>query len=326
MENKIKKIGILCSGGDAPGMNAAVRAVTRSAIGSGIKVVGIRSGYSGIFKKEFIPFDVSSVSNIIQRGGTILLSSRCPQFLEKSFRKKAAAILRKEKIDSLVCIGGDGTFKGAYAFQNENNFPVIGIPGSIDNDITGTDYTIGFDTAIQTAVEAVDKIRDTAFSHERTFLVEVMGRKAPEIALTVGICCGAENVIFDPLKVDYHKLVADLNRSAKRGKKSSIIVVCEGSKPGMSYKIHKNLLKGFNINSKVCVLGHIQRGGSPTARDRFMASSMGNLAVKALKANLFSKVTVFSKGEITLAELKVCQTTKNNLDPKRLEIISELSI
>ena len=198
MEIKIKKIGILCSGGDSPGMNAAIRAITRTAVGHGLKVMGIKGGFSGIFKKEFISLDASSVGNIIQRGGTILLSSRCPEFHQKEYRKKAATILRKEKIDALICIGGDGTFKGAFLFQNENNFPVIGIPGSIDNDISGTDYTIGFDTAIQTAVEAVDKIRDTAFSHERIFIVEVMGRKAPEIALTVGICTGAENVIFDP--------------------------------------------------------------------------------------------------------------------------------
>jgi 6-phosphofructokinase 1 len=326
MENKIKKIGILCSGGDSPGMNAAIRAVTRTAIGHDLKVVGIKGGFSGIFKKDFIPLEVSSVGNIIQRGGTILLSSRCPEFHEKEFRKKAALILRKEKIDALVCIGGDGTFKGAYIFQNENNFPVMGIPGSIDNDISGTDYTIGFDTAIQTAVEAVDKIRDTAFSHERNFIVEVMGRSAPEIALTVGICTGAENVIFDPLKIDYEKISATIKRGVKRGKKSSIIITCEGSKPGMSYKIQKNLLKAYDIDSKVCILGHIQRGGSPTARDRVMASEMGHLIVKSLISNKFSKVSVFRKGQIFLADLKECQETKNDLDPKRLEIIRDLSI
>lgn len=326
MEKKIKKIGVLCSGGDSPGMNAAVRAVTRTAIGAGLKVVGIKGGYAGIFKKEFINFDVSSVGNIIQRGGTILLSSRCPEFHKKENRKKAALILRKEKIDALVCIGGDGTFKGAMALEKENSIPVIGIPGTIDNDISGTDYTIGFDTCIQTAVEAVDKIRDTAFSHERIFIVEVMGRRSPEIALHVAVCTGAENVIFDPKKVNYPKIVADIHRGTKRGKTSSIIISCEGDRPGHSYKIRKTLMEKFKVDAKVCILGHIQRGGSPTARDRYMASQMGNLAVKCLLAGKYSLVTVYQKGQITVTPMKNCQTTKDILDSNRFEIIKDLSI
>jgi len=305
---KFKNIGLLCSGGDSPGMNCAIRAVVRTALFHGLKVTGIKRGYAGLLKSEFVDMNLSSVGNIIQRGGTILQTSRCPEWMLPEHRKKGVELLKNHGIDALVVIGGDGSFNGAKSLWDEFQFPVIGIPGTIDNDISGTDYTIGFDTAVQTAIEAVDRIRDTAHSHARTFLVEVMGRNSSAIALKVGVCTGAENVLLPHDVVDHKKIVDDIKRGMKRGKDSSIVIVAEGPVAGRSYEIQKVLKKDYQLDAHVAILGHIQRGGSPTANDRFIASQMGNLAVEALMKNNFPSVTVEVNGKVTLAPISECTT------------------
>ncbi len=324
--SKIKRIGVLCSGGDSPGMNCAIRAVVRTGIGAGIEVYGIQKGYSGLLSGQIRELQVSSVGNIIQHGGTILQTSRCPEFMTLEGRKKAADQLKKFNIDALVVIGGDGSFNGAMALYNEHNIPVIGIPGTIDNDIDGTDYTIGFDTAVMNAVEAVDKIRDTANSHARTFIVEVMGRKSPAIALKVGICTGAENVVLPTADIDYAKIVGDIDRGIKRGKTSSIIIAAEGEVEGISHTIQKNLKEKHKLEAHVCILGHIQRGGNPTPTDRLIASQMGQCAVKALLAGKNAHATVYLQGKTQLAELSNCLRKKNEFDMSDVELLTELSI
>jgi 6-phosphofructokinase 1 len=305
---QFKHIGLLCSGGDAPGMNCAIRAVVRTAIYHGIQVTGIKRGYAGLLRGEFMPMNLSSVGNIIQRGGTILQTSRSPEFVKKEFRKKAVDILRAQGIEALVVIGGDGSFNGAKLLWDEHQYPVMGIPGTIDNDISGTEYTIGFDTAVQTAIEAVDRIRDTAHSHARTFLVEVMGRNSSAIALKVGVCTGAENVLLPHEKIDHQKIVDDIQRGMARGKDSSIIVVAEGPVAGRSYEIQHVLKDMYSLEAHVAILGHIQRGGSPTANDRFIASQMGNQAVECLLAGNFPQVTVVRQGKVLTVPIQECVT------------------
>lgn len=301
-------IGLLCSGGDAPGMNCAIRAVVRTAIYNNIKVTGIKRGYAGLLRGEFQAMNLSSVGNIIQRGGTILQTSRCPEWHKKEFRAKAVEIMKHQGIEALIVIGGDGSFNGAKALWVEHNFPVIGIPGTIDNDISGTEYTIGFDTAVQTGIEAVDRIRDTAHSHARTFLVEVMGRNSSAIALKVGVCTGAENVLLPHDKVIHQKLADDIQRGVARGKDSSIIIVAEGPTAGRSYDIQHVLKDMFHIDAHVAILGHIQRGGSPTSNDRFIASQMGHQAVQSLIEDKFPMVTVVRDGKVLMAPLDECTT------------------
>jgi 6-phosphofructokinase 1 len=308
----ISHIGLLCSGGDSPGMNCAIRAVVRTALFKGIQVTGIKRGYAGLLRGEFQTMNLSSVGNIIQRGGTILQTSRSPEFMKPEFRKKAIDILRAQKIDALVVIGGDGSFNGAKALWDEHQFPVVGIPGTIDNDISSTDYTIGFDTAVQTAIEAVDRIRDTAHSHARTFLVEVMGRNSSAIALKVGVCTGAENVLLPHEKVNHQKIVDDIQRGIARGKDSSIIIVAEGPVAGRSYEIQHILKDMHHVDTHVVILGHIQRGGSPASNDRFIASQMGHMAVEALLSNQFPKVTVVQNGKVLLTDLSNCTTKADN--------------
>ncbi|MDI3478992.1 MAG: 6-phosphofructokinase 1 [Rikenellaceae bacterium] len=280
----MKNIGVLTSGGDAPGMNAAIRAVVRTAIYNGINVYGIYEGYHGLIENNMFEMSVSDVSNIIQRGGTMLRSARSKRFLEKEYRQIARENLLKRDIDSLILIGGDGTFKGACEFKNE--FPdiqVIGIPGTIDNDLYGTDYTIGFDTACNTVVEAVDKIRDTASSHSRIFFVEVMGRDAGYIALYTGIANGAEEILIPETKTNMNDLVDNIQNRWRSNKKSSIIIVAEGEELGGAVEISemvKEKLPDYEI--RYTVLGHIQRGGNPTLRDRLNASRMGYNAVKSI--------------------------------------------
>lgn len=305
---KFSHIGLLCSGGDSPGMNCAIRAVVRTALYHGIQVTGIKRGYAGLLRGEFQSMNLSSVGNILQRGGTILQTSRSPEFMQASFRKKAVDMLRAQRIEALIVIGGDGSFNGAMALWNEHQFPVIGIPGTIDNDISNTEYTIGFDTAVQTAIEAVDRIRDTAHSHARTFLVEVMGRNSSAIALKVGVCTGAENVLLPHDKVDYQKIIDDIQRGIARGKESSIIIVAEGPIAGRSYEIQHVLKDKFQMDTHVVILGHIQRGGSPTSNDRFIASQMGNLAVEGLREGKFPCVTIVRHGEVELTDMVNCTT------------------
>jgi 6-phosphofructokinase 1 len=276
----VKHIGLLTSGGDAPGMNAAIRAVVRSAIYNGLKVMGIERGYAGLLCREMRPMNLASVGGIINRGGTILQSSRSPEFRTPEGQKKAVDILRSNNIDGLVVIGGDGSFHGADALYRNWGFPTIGIPGSIDNDISCTDYSIGFDTAVNTALEIIDKLRDTADSHERIFVVEVMGREKGCIALEVGLSGGAEAILLPEMEYCPEKIAQRLRAGYKRGKLSSIIVVAEGACSAVKVASEIGKLTGFE--TRVSVLGHVQRGGSPTALDRILSSRFGAAAVNGL--------------------------------------------
>lgn len=278
----MKKIGVFTSGGDAPGMNAAIRAVVRMGIARNLEVYGIYQGYTGMIEGKISQLQPRDVANIIQRGGTVLKTGRSPEFTKPEFRKKAADNLRAEGIEGLVCIGGDGSFRGAHALWEEQKIPVIGIPGTIDNDIFGSDNTIGFDTAVNTALDAIDKIRDTAASHDRLFIVEVMGRNSGHIASHVGLAGGAEEIFTPDANTTVEKAVDRIKESMKRGKTSSIIVAAEGQKPGRAYDLADAIRKKSGLDAKVCILGHLQRGGSPTASDRILASRMGAAAVDAL--------------------------------------------
>lgn len=283
MEKKVTKIGVMTSGGDSPGMNACIRAVVRTGIYHELEVYGITRGYSGMIDNDIQRMDSRSVANIIQRGGTILKTARCKEFMTPEGRAKAYSNLKSHGIDGLVIIGGDGSFKGAQIFSNEFDIPCIGIPGTIDKDIAGTDFTIGFDTAVNTAIEAIDKIRDTADAHDRLFIVEVMGRDAGYIALHSGIGTGAEHILIPERKTDVEAIIASLQEKERRKKLVNIVVVAEGDDFGGGTdlaNIIKERIPAFDI--RVAILGHIQRGGSPTSMDRLIASRMGYSAVECL--------------------------------------------
>lgn len=285
MNVQIKKIGVMTSGGDSPGMNAAVRAVVRTAIYHNIEVYGIMRGYQGMIEGDIHLLKTTDVSNIIQRGGTILKTARSKEFTTDKGMQKAFEQLQKFKIDGLVLIGGDGTFRGANAFFSKYTIPAVGLPGTIDKDLAGTDFTIGFDTAVNTAVEAIDKIRDTADAHNRIFVVEVMGRDAGYIALNSGISCGAEDILIPELKTNIDALINQISNDQRRKKEVHIIVVAEGDDFGGGVDVKNTLTNHFpNADIRVCVLGHIQRGGSPTFADRVLASRLGYAAVNALRA------------------------------------------
>ncbi len=279
----MKTIAVLTSGGDSPGMNAAVRAVMRSAGHFGYAVLGIRFGYKGLMEADFVRLHSSDASGIIQRGGTILKSARSEQFHKKEGRKKAAENLKKEGVEALITIGGDGTFRGATLLAQEHGINTVGIPGTIDNDLIGSDETIGYDTALNTAMQAIDKIRDTADAHERLFIVEVMGRDAGFIALETGIACGAELIILPEKLTHIEEIKESLNKVLKVQRRSTLVVVAEGEHSGGAVEISKKLEPDFKqYDMRVAVLGHIQRGGSPTAHDRVLASRLGYEAVKAI--------------------------------------------
>ncbi|MGV3767950.1 MAG: 6-phosphofructokinase [Chitinophagaceae bacterium] len=282
MEKKVTKIGVMTSGGDSPGMNAAVRAVVRTGLYHGMEVFGIMRGYAGLIENDIFPMHSKSVANIIQRGGTILKTARCKEFLEHEGRKKAYENLKKHGINGLVVIGGDGSFKGAQKFSNEFDIPCIGLPGTIDKDIAGTDFTIGFDTAVNTAVEAIDKIRDTADAHDRLFIIEVMGRDAGYIALHSGIATGAEHILIPEKKTDIDHLISSLQEKEKRQKLVNLVVVAEGDGFGGAEEVAKVVKEKLNADTRVCILGHIQRGGAPSCLDRLIASRMGYSAVECL--------------------------------------------
>lgn len=285
MSSPIKSIAVMTSGGDSPGMNAAIRAVVRAGLSYGVKVYGIKRGYEGMIEGDIIPMESHSVSNIIQRGGTILKSARSERFRTVEGRKLAYEQLRKHEIDAVVAIGGDGTFTGALQFNKEHDIPFVGIPGTIDCDLYGTDYTLGFDTAVNTAVEAIDRIRDTADSHDRLFFVEVMGRDAGFIALYSGIAGGAEATLIPESKTDENALMEMLGNGWERKKSSMIVVVAEGEVIGGAYKIAEKVKSKFtHYDIRVSVLGHMQRGGSPSCLDRVLGSRMGVAAVEALLA------------------------------------------
>jgi 6-phosphofructokinase 1 len=291
MTRKIKKIGVLTSGGDSPGMNAAIRAVVRTGIFYGLEVYGIMRGYSGLVEDDIIKMEGRSVANIIQRGGTILKTARCMEFLEYEGRKKGFDNLSKRGIDGLVIIGGDGSFRGAQTFSSEFDIPCIGLPGTIDKDIAGTDFTIGFDTAVNTAVEAIDKVRDTADAHDRLFIIEVMGRDAGYIALHSGIATGAENILIPERKTNLNDIIKSLEEKEKRKKLVNLIIVAEGEEFGGANELSNFIKQKMpKLEVRVCILGHIQRGGSPTCMDRLIASRMGYHAVECLiegKHNIF---------------------------------------
>lgn len=282
---KIKRIGVLTSGGDAPGMNACIRAVVRTGMYHGVKTYGIMSGYNGLIDGDIKPLVSASVANIIHRGGTILKSARSKEFMTKEGRAKAYESLKKHKIDALVVIGGNGTFTGASVFMSEFGFPIIGAPGTIDNDLYGTDMTIGFDTALNTVTDAVDKIRDTADSHNRLFFIEVMGRDAGFIALRSGIAGGAKEILIPETVTYIDELCEILENSIKSKKQSGVILVAEGDDAGGAFEVARKAKEKFpNIDTRVTVLGHIQRGGAPSSFDRILASTMGYEAVNSLMA------------------------------------------
>ena len=284
MASAIKKIGVFTSGGDAPGMNAAIRSVVRTCAYLNIECVGIYRGYQGMIEGDFKTLDARSVNNIINKGGTILKSARCLEFRTKEGRKKAYDQLVTEGIDAFVVIGGNGSFAGAMIFNEEYDFPIMGIPGTIDNDIIGSSYTIGFDTAINTVVDAIDKIRDTASSHNRLFFVEVMGRDVGHIALNAGVGAGAEEILIPEQNLGLERLVDSLKRSKKSGKSSSIVIVAEGDKTGKNvFELKEYVEEHLPIyDVRVSVLGHMQRGGNPSCFDRVLASRMGVKAVESL--------------------------------------------
>jgi len=320
----MKKIGVFTSGGDAPGMNACVRAVVRTAIFNGIEVIGIRHGYNGMIQggEEFIPMTSRSVGNIIQRGGTILKSSRSEEFRTKEGRKKAYDNLLANGIEGIVCIGGNGTFTGAEIFYNEFGIPSIGAPGTIDNDLYGTDFTIGFDTAINTAMDAIDKIRDTADSHGRIFFIEVMGREAGFIALASGIAGGAEVILLPEIKEDIAEVIQFFKDRQTSKKSFSIAIVAEGNYEGGAFAISDRLKKEIpGFESRVVILGHIQRGGSPSAYDRVLASKLGNAAVEALMKGEKNKMAGLINNRVVLTPFHDSIFMKKDLNPDLLKLI-----
>lgn len=305
----MKKIGVYTSGGDAPGMNAAIRAVVRTAISNNVEVIGIMQGYVGMIENNMRTLQMRDMANIIQRGGTILKTGRCLEFMKPEFRARAALNLKNAGIEGLICIGGDGSFRGAEALYSEHKIPIIGICGTIDNDVFGTDDTIGFDTAVNTALDAIDRIRDTADSHDRVFIVEVMGRNSGYIASHVGVAGGAEEILTPENIIPVDKIVERLKDSRSKGKTSSILITAEGQKPGRAYDLADALRKKANVDAKVCILGHQQRGGSPTAHDRILASRLGSAAVISL-LNGKSNLMIGNRGA-DLIELSLDVVTKN---------------
>jgi 6-phosphofructokinase 1 len=319
----MKKIGILTSGGDAPGMNACIRAVVRSALHNKLEVYGIYNGYEGMINGDIQAMDFKSVANIIQRGGTILKTSRSERFRTAEGRQAAFDQLRQQGIDALVAIGGNGTFTGAELFSSEFDIPVIGAPGTIDNDLYGTDYTIGFDTAVNTALDAIDKIRDTAESHGRTFFIEVMGRDTGFIAIHAGIAGGAEVVVIpetDTSMQEMDKLIANSKRSF------SIIVVAEGDEAGGAFALDKKIKERHpGFQSRVTILGHIQRGGRPTAFDRLNASMMGAGAVDALMRGERNKMVGVVNGQVTLTPFAEAISMRKTINPYYLHLAEVLA-
>ncbi len=280
----MKRIGVFTSGGDSPGMNACIRAVVRSASFHQIEVIGIRRGYQGMIEGEFTPLANKDVANIIQYGGTVLKTARSEEFKTQEGRRKAFENLKANGVEGLICIGGDGTYTGAGLFHEEFGMPCIGVPGTIDNDLYGTDFTIGFDTAVNTALDAIDRIRDTADAHNRVFFVEVMGRDSGFIALNAGIAGGAEGIMLPEVMNDYETLCEHFHRESRRIKEFSIIIVAEGEKEGGALLLSERFRKEFNTDVRVTILGHVQRGGKPSANDRILAAFLGNAAVEQLMA------------------------------------------
>jgi 6-phosphofructokinase len=325
---KIKRVGILTSGGDAPGMNAAIRGVVRTAVYYGLDVTGVRHGYHGMIHNHFVEMKAHSVSDILGRGGTILKTARSKEFMEPEGRKKAYENLKEAEIDAVVVIGGDGSLTGARVFCDEYyDIPFVGIPGTIDNDIYGTDYTIGYDTALNTVVEAVDKIRDTAGSHNRLFFIEVMGRDAGFIALKSGIAAGAEAILIPEVAHQVEDLRTYLDKDFKRKKSSNIIIVAEGDEEGGAFAIADKVKDDFQeYDVRVSVLGHIQRGGTPSAYDRVTASKLGYAAVEALMDDQKSVMVGIRNSELDLVPFRKVIKLKKKVDPEEMQMVEILSV
>ncbi len=326
MEKKVTRIGVLTSGGDSPGMNAAVRAVVRTGIYHGMEVFGIMRGYSGMVENDIFRMESKSVANIIQRGGTILKTSRCKEFFTPEGRKTAYENLKKHGINGLVIIGGDGSFRGAQIFSNEFDIPCIGLPGTIDKDIAGTDFTIGFDTAVNTAVEAIDKIRDTADAHDRLFIIEVMGRDAGYIALHSGIATGAENILIPERKTIMADIVKALEEKERRHKLVNLIVVAEGDEFGGANEVAKVIQERLPQQEvRVCILGHIQRGGSPSCMDRLIASRMGYHAVECLMEGRHNVFVGIVNNKMHYTPLNEAVKKKQHISEEWMKVVKILS-
>ncbi|WNF36036.1 6-phosphofructokinase [Bacillaceae bacterium IKA-2] len=319
----MKRIGVLTSGGDSPGMNAAIRAVVRKGIYYGLEVYGVYYGFSGLISGDIKKLEIGSVGDIIHRGGTMLYTARCEEFKTIEGQRKAIEQLNKFGIEGLVIIGGDGSFRGAKALT-DHGFPCIGVPGTIDNDIPGTDFTIGFDTALNTVIQAIDKIRDTATSHERTYVIEVMGRNAGDLALWSGLADGAETILIPEESYNMSDIITRLKRGHDRGKKHSIIVVAEGVGSGID--IGKMIQSQTNLETRVTVLGHIQRGGSPTGLDRVLASRLGAKAVEVLLAGEAGRMVGILKNELVSLNIDEALTIKRVVDKNLYQLSKELSI
>src|SRR5450432_2335805 len=323
---KISSIGVLTSGGDSPGMNAAIRAVVRTGLYHGLDMYGIMRGYSGMIEDDIVKMESRSVANIIQRGGTILKTARCKEFYELEGRQKAYDNLTKRGINALVIIGGDGSFKGALKFSQDFDIPCIGLPGTIDKDIAGTDFTIGFDTAVNTAVEAIDKIRDTADAHDRLFVIEVMGRDAGYIALHSGIATGAENILIPERKTDIEEIIKQLAEKERRHKLVNLIVVAEGDEFGGADYVAKIIKERLPMQEvRVCILGHIQRGGSPSCFDRLIASRMGYSAVECLMIERFNVFVGIVDNQMHYIPLDEAVQKKQKISQEWMKIVRILS-
>ncbi len=326
MDKKVTRIGVLTSGGDSPGMNAAIRAVVRTGIHYKLDVFGIMRGYQGLIDDDMFQMESKSVANIIQRGGTILKTARCKDFFEPEGRMRACQNLQKRGIDGLVIIGGDGSFRGAVKFSQECDIPCVGLAGTIDKDINGTDFTIGFDTAVNTAVEAIDKVRDTMEAHDRIFVIEVMGRDAGYIALHSGIATGAENILIPERKTNMESLIKSLMEKERRKKLVNLIVVAEGDDFGGAYKVQDVLQEKLpNAEIRVCVLGHIQRGGAPSCLDRLIASRMGYHAVESLMEGRHNVFVGIVNNKMNYMPLEDAVKSKGKVSEEWLKIMKILA-
>ncbi|MBQ6907781.1 MAG: 6-phosphofructokinase [Clostridia bacterium] len=324
MEKEIKKIGVLTSGGDAPGMNAAIRAVVRSGIYSGVKVYGVKKGYNGLINGDIEHMSARSVGEILQKGGTILQTARCLEFKEEAGMKKAIENAKKAELDGLVVIGGDGSFRGARDLCRLG-LPTIAMPGTIDNDIDCSEYTIGYNTCLNTVISAVDKLRDTSSSHERCSVVEVMGRHAGYIAVEAGIACGAELVLIPEFEFDFERDVINvIKKGIKRGKKHCIVIVAEGV--GGAEEMAKRIEEETGMESRATILGHIQRGGSPTAYDRVIASQMGVKCVELLLEGKQNRIVCMQNGRVTDVDIEEGLAMKKELSPELMGLIRKLSV
>lgn len=327
MTHSIRKIGVMTSGGDSPGMNAAVRAVVRTAIYHGIEVYGIRRGYQGMIEGDIYKMEAKDVANIIQRGGTILKTARSKEFTTAEGRQKAYAQLQQHGIEALVLIGGDGTFRGAVKFFEEFTIPAVGLPGTIDKDLGGTDFTIGFDTAVNTAIDAIDKIRDTAEAHDRLFIVEVMGRDAGYIALNSGIACGAEDILLPETVTNIQDVLDRIDQDERRKKTVHILVVAEGDDFGGAKELHAIVQQRFPmLDIRACILGHIQRGGSPSGADRILASRLGYGAVMALIQERTQVMLGIVNGEIVYTPFSQAVKQNSSMSSDMLEMIRVLAV